>query len=67
MSKVLDSTYLPFTEEQLLNHFAKAGRKCVRNEKFLSYYRDSVQRYHDYIEETPDRRGRPLSETKRPC
>jgi hypothetical protein len=69
MNEVLEETYLPFNEEQLLNHFAKvkSGRECVRNEKHLSYYKDSIQRYHQYLAENPDLKGKPLSETKGPC
>lgn len=67
MNEVLDNTYLPFTEGQLLSHFAKTGNKCVRNEKHLNYYRDSIQRYQQYLADNPDMKGKPLSETEEPC
>jgi hypothetical protein len=69
MNEVLDSTYLPFTEAQLLNHFAKVKYRdeCVRNERHLSYYKNSIQRYHQYLADNPNLKGRPLSETKGPC
>jgi len=70
MKEVLDGTYLPFTEEQLLNHFAKVkpSGKCVRNEKPLSYYKKSIQRYHRYLAgKGKDRKRKPLKETKKPC
>lgn len=69
MKEVLDATYLPFTEDQLLDHFAKVryGKECVRNERHLNYYKSSIQRYHQYLAENPDLTGRPLSETKSPC
>ncbi|KXH71131.1 MAG: hypothetical protein AM326_12000 [Candidatus Thorarchaeota archaeon SMTZ-45] len=69
MSVVLDSTYLPFTEKQLLNHFAKVKYrgKCVTNEKHLSYYKTSIQRYHQYLADNPDMKGKSLTEIKRPC
>ncbi len=69
MNEVLDGTYLPFTETQLLNHFTKVKYRgeCVRNEKHLSYYKNSIQRYHQYLADTPDRKGRPLTEMKGPC
>ncbi|MHA2190380.1 MAG: hypothetical protein ACXAAP_09120 [Candidatus Thorarchaeota archaeon] len=69
MKEVLDGTYLPFTEGQLLNHFAKVKvrTECVRNERHLSYYRNSIQRYHQYLADTPDMKGKPLSEMKSPC
>ncbi len=69
MKDVLDDTYLPFTEEQLMNHFAKVKYRgeCIRNEKHLSYYKNSIQRYHRFLADTPDMRGRPLSKMKEPC
>jgi hypothetical protein len=70
MKEVLDGTYLPFTEEKLLNHFAevKSSGKCIRNEKPLDYYKRSVERYHRYLAgKGRDRRGTPLKETKKPC
>jgi len=69
MGDMLDSKYLPFTEEQLLAHFAKVRYRgqCIRKERHLNYYRDSVRRYHAYLMENPDRRGIPLSMMKRPC
>ncbi len=69
MNEVLDGTYLPFTEAQLLSHFAKVKHRgnCVRNERHLSYYKNSIQSYHQYLAETSDKRGRPLSEMKGPC
>jgi hypothetical protein len=69
MNGVLDNRYLPFTEEQLMNHFAKVRyrKECVRNERHLNYYKSSIQRYHQYLAENPDFKSRPLSETKSPC
>jgi hypothetical protein len=39
--------YLPFTEQQLLSHFAdvKQNGKCTRNDKHLKYYKNSIERY----------------------
>ena len=69
MSEVLDGTYLPFTEQQLLNHFAKVKYRgeCVSNERHLSYYKSSIQRYHRYLDDNPDMSGKSLTELKRPC
>ncbi len=69
MKEVLDSTYLPFKEKQLLNHFAKVKYrgKCVSNERHMSYYTNSIQRYHQYLADNPDMSGKSLSELKRPC
>ena len=60
--------YLPFTEEQLLSHFAdvrKNGR-CVKNVKRLKYYTDSITRYSRY-NNNANRKGKPLKELKLPC
>lgn len=69
MNEVLERTYLPFTEEHLLNHFALAGPRgeCARNEEHLSYYKKSIKKYHRYLASHPDRVGRSLSEMKAPC
>ncbi|MFW9834969.1 MAG: hypothetical protein ACFFEK_13300 [Candidatus Thorarchaeota archaeon] len=69
MNEILDDTYLPFTDEQLLTHFAKVKqqKECVRNESHLSYYKTSIQRYHQFLAENPNLKGKPLSETKNPC
>ncbi len=69
MNEVLDSTYLPFTEEQLLNHFAKVrkGKECTVNKNHLNSYRESAERYHQYLDDNPDTMDKPLSETKNPC
>ncbi len=69
MNKVLDSTYLPFTEDQLLSHFAnvKYRGKCVSNKQHLNYYKDSIQKYQQYLAETPDMRGMSLAKMKKPC
>jgi len=69
MVEVLDQKYLPFSEDKLVNHFAKVrdGGECVTNKKHLDYYRNSVKRYHDYLDQPPGMRGRSLSEMKGPC
>ncbi|MFX1485026.1 MAG: hypothetical protein ACFFCP_17750 [Promethearchaeota archaeon] len=69
MNEVLDDTYLPFTEQQLLTHFAKVKYrgKCVSNEKHLRYYRSSIQRYHQYLDDNPDMSGKSLTELRLPC
>ncbi len=69
MNEVLDNTYLPFTEGQLLNHFIKVKSRgvCIKNEKPLSYYKKSIRMYRRYLADKPDRKGTPLSKTKKPC
>ena len=61
--------YLPFTEQQLLSHFADVRRngKCIRNAKHLEYYKNSIQAYNKYLTRNPDRRGKPLLKTRAPC
>ncbi|MFW9809570.1 MAG: hypothetical protein ACFFE6_09340 [Candidatus Thorarchaeota archaeon] len=69
MNNVLESTYLPFTESQLLRHFAKikSRGKCISNEKHLSYYKDSIQRHLEFLADNPDKRGMSLSKMQKPC
>ena len=69
MDTILDAKYLPFTEELLLDHFAKVRYRgqCIRNERHRNYYRNSLRRYHAYLADNPDLRGKPLSEMSRPC
>ncbi len=69
MNKVLDNTYLPFTEDQLLSHFAnvKYRGKCASNEQHLNYYKDSIQKYQQYLVDTPDMSGVSLSKMNKPC
>jgi len=66
---VLHRTYFPFTEHQLLSHFADVRRsgKCTKNVKHLEYYKQSVKRYKEYLARNPDRKGKPLKEMKWPC
>jgi len=61
--------YLPFTEQELLTHFAdvrKNGR-CVKNDKHLELYRNSIKRYIKYLTDNPNRKGKPLKEMRLPC
>jgi hypothetical protein len=69
MNEVLDDIYLPFTEEQLMNHFAKVKYRgeCISNEKHLRYYKNSIQRYQQYLADNPDMKGKPLKDLKKPC
>lgn len=69
MKDVLDETYLPFTQEQLLNHFSRVKYRgeCVRNERHLNYYKRSIQKFHTYLADNPEMKGKPLKEMKIPC
>lgn len=66
---MMSSIYLPFTEQQLLSHFAdiKQNGKCVKNSKHLKYYTDSIKRYSAYLSKNPDRKGKSISEMKQSC
>jgi hypothetical protein len=48
MSDVLHPVYLPFTEEQLIPHFAPVGTDKVSPSRHLDYYCKSIQAATDY-------------------
>lgn len=66
---MLHPDYFPFTEEQLLSHFAQVRKngRCIKNVRHLEYYKKSVKRYSKYIKDNPDRRTKPIKEMKFPC
>jgi len=66
---MMQQKYLPFTEQQLLSRFAEVRRngKSIRNDKHLKYYKNSIQAYNEYLTKKPNRRGKPLQETRAPC
>ncbi|MDY6990966.1 MAG: hypothetical protein SWQ30_23230 [Thermodesulfobacteriota bacterium] len=67
---VMHPVYLPFSESQLAPHFADVsmGQTSTANrDKHLAYYRNSLERYRAYHKESPDRKGKPLSELRMPC
>ena len=57
--KILDNTYLPFTENQLRRHFS--------NDKWISDLKRSIERYRKFLYEHPDRKGIGVSKSKNPC
>ena len=61
--------YLPFTEQQLLSHFADVRQKgvCNKNDRHLKYYEDSVKRYDEYLANNPDRKSKSISDMRLPC
>lgn len=61
--------YLPFTEQQLLSRFADVRKngKCFKNVAHLKLYRDSIERYINYLANNPDRRKKSLEEIRLPC
>jgi hypothetical protein len=50
VSDVLNETYLPFSEEQLREHFVPARTDTTSADRHLDYYRKSVQAYRDKAE-----------------
>lgn len=58
---VIEPTYLPFTPDDLLQHFLKDAAGQVK------YFRLSAQRYRDFLKSNPDRRGIPLGNAKTAC
>lgn len=69
MNTIMHKSYLPFTEEQLLLHFAdvKIQGKCVKNPEHLAYFRKSIDAYKKFIEKNPDRLGKSLDNMRKPC
>lgn len=66
---MMHQIHFPFTEEQLLSHFAEVRKngRCIKNFNHSNYYRNSIERYRKYVTANPARRGKPLKETKWPC
>jgi hypothetical protein len=64
----LDPIYLPFSAAILGQHFAPVGsRQDPDTEKYLSYYRQSAEKYRAFLVATPSTKGLSLSELKNPC
>jgi hypothetical protein len=53
VSEVLNEIYLPFTAEQLREHFAPVGTDQASADKHLDYYRKNVQAYRDWATNPP--------------
>ena len=68
MDKVMDTCYLPFSEEVLIQHFPKVKKeeKYCPNENHLNYYRKSLKRYHDYKATEIKIDGKPIKELEKP-
>jgi len=66
---MMHPVYLPFSEEQLLSHFTDINKngRCVKNVKHLRYYKQSIERYVNYLKNNPIARGKPLKDTRTPC
>ncbi|HEC87404.1 MAG TPA: hypothetical protein ENI49_06045 [Thermoplasmatales archaeon] len=61
--------YLPFTEQQLLSHFAdvRQNGECIKNVTHLKYYKQGIEKYKEYLKKNHNRRGKPLREMRKPC
>ncbi len=55
---MLHPVYLLFDRKQLLSHI---------NQRHLSYYTKSIERYEQYLARHPVRRGQPLRDMREPC
>jgi hypothetical protein len=53
VSDVLNEVYLPFSEEQLREHFAPVGTDKTSAGRHLDYYRKSVQAHRDWAANPP--------------
>ena len=62
---MIDPTYLPFSVETLQQHFLVST--ADETDRHLQCYLKSAERYHNFCQEHPDRRGLPVSLTRRPC
>ena len=66
---MMHQIYLPFTEQQLLSHFADVRKNgvCSKNVKHLRYYKESIKRYNQYLANNPNRKGKSISDMRKPC
>jgi hypothetical protein len=71
MAEVIDDVYLPFTEEQLREHFvhepSAATEDQAQTDPHTKPYVESAEAYHAFCRQHPDRRGLPLQATRLPC
>jgi hypothetical protein len=58
------SIYLPFSREQLREHFVPNDQAT---EEHIAYYEASAKRYEQFVKQFPDRTGRSLGELRLPC
>jgi hypothetical protein len=67
-NKVIDQVYLPFTTDQLREHFApiRNGQKADPD-RHLTYYLKSAENYRRHRIDCIERRGQPLSALRTPC
>lgn len=61
MRQLIDEVYLPFTTEQLREHFLQGA------DEHIDYYARSAHRYHAFLKDRQTRSGIPFSEAAGPC
>ena len=63
-NSMMHPVYLPFSEEEVNEHFAetKKNGKCNQNDRHINYYSKSINRYSKYMKNNPDRRGKSIKE-----
>jgi len=66
MTEIMHPTYLPFERETLLSHFAPVRGDGHERERHLAYFEKSLRQWRGDPGATGPRRGRPVSELKRP-
>jgi hypothetical protein len=65
---VIDERYLPYSAEQLLEHFIETtARPAATEAPQVKPYLASAAAYHAYLAQYPDRRGVPIEISKRPA
>ena len=67
LSKLIDPIYLPFSSEQLLEHFAPVRGEISDSKRHLKHYLGSASRYIEFLANNPDRRGITLKDAKYSC
>jgi hypothetical protein len=60
-SSVIDPIYLPFTPDELREHF------LVNKDKQVEIYQKSAQTYREFLDRNSTRKGIPITKAKGPC
>jgi hypothetical protein len=68
-SPLIDPDYLPFTIARLRSHFAPSSGDDREgdNDRHLRHYLASARRYGQFCARYPDRRGLPVTSSRKPC
>ena len=65
MGGALNEIYLPFSEEQLREHFAPVGTDKTSADRHLDYYRKSLQAYRNWATNLPAGSPAQLAQAKK--